>query len=211
MSVDELWEIHEEISKLLKVKMLAETKTLERRLITLRPAEVDRRSIRARWELQNDRVIARAQLQAKQGDDQIKMQVQNQKLIENREAHQEGSGAAKPEGRSGDPFASAAGQRRGAPVQPEGAAAGRDAMKAGDRVKLTDAAASRLMNAYYQRGVVDWRKRRGTLHHVKLNKVEAMVFWDGRSSMEVMPIKYLELEKIGEPAPYGGTDYIFAP
>jgi hypothetical protein len=82
MSVDELWEIHEEISKLLKVKMLAETKTLERRLITLRPAEVDRRSIRARWELQNDRVIARAQLQAKQGDDQIKMQVQNQKLIE---------------------------------------------------------------------------------------------------------------------------------
>ena len=78
-------------------------------------------------------------------------------------------------------------------------------MKAGDRVKLTDAAASRLMNAYYQRGVVDWRKRRGTLHHVKLNKVEAMVFWDGRSSMEVMPIKYLELEKIGEPAHAGVT------
>ena len=38
-----------------------------------------------------------------------------------------------------------------------------------------------------------------------------MVFWDGRSSMEVMPIKYLELEKIGEPVPYGGKDYIFAP
>ena len=77
-------------------------------------------------------------------------------------------------------------------------------MKAGDRVKLTDAAASRLMNAYYRRGVVDWRKRRGTLHHVKLNKVEAVVFWDGRSSMEVVPIKYLELEKIGEPARTAG-------
>jgi hypothetical protein len=83
-------------------------------------------------------------------------------------------------------------------------------MKAGDRVKLTDAAASRLMNAYYRRGVVDWRKRRGTLHHVKLNKVEAMVFWDGRSSMEVVPIKYLELDKFGEPTPCGGTDYIIA-
>jgi hypothetical protein len=110
MSVDALWEIHEEISKLLKVKMLAETKTLESRLIILRPAEVDRRSIRARCELQNDRRIGQAQLQ------------------------------------------------------------GCDAMKAGDRVKLTDAAASRLMNAYHRRGVLDWRKRRGTLHHVKLTR-----------------------------------------
>jgi DNA-binding protein H-NS len=41
MSVDELWEIHEEISKLLKVKMLAETKTLERRLNGLRPYSGD--------------------------------------------------------------------------------------------------------------------------------------------------------------------------
>ena len=217
MSVDELWEIHEEISKLLAAKMLAEKKMIERQLISLRHAEVDRRSIRARWELQNDCVIAQAQLQAKQGDDQIKMQVQNQTLIQNREAHQaSGHATATPEGRSGDPVASDAGQRHGAPAgrrQPEGAAAGRkaDAIKAGDRVKLTDAAASRLMNAYYRRGVVDWRKRRGTLHHVKLNKVEAVVFWDGRSSMEVVPIKYLELEKIGEPAPYGGTDYIIPP
>jgi hypothetical protein len=157
MSVDELWEIHEEISKLLEAKMHAEKEKLELRLISVHAAQV-----------------------------------------------------------AGDPVASAAGQRRGAPAggrQPEGAAAGRkaDAMKAGDRVKLTDAAASRLMNAYYRRCVVDWRKRRGTLHHVRLNKVEAVVFWDGRSSMEVVPIKYLELEKIGEPPLYGGTDYIIAP
>jgi len=38
MSVDELWEIHEEISKLLEAKMLAEKKMLERRLIDLHAA-----------------------------------------------------------------------------------------------------------------------------------------------------------------------------
>ena len=41
MSVDELWEIHEEISKLLEAKMLAEKKMLERRLIDLHPAKID--------------------------------------------------------------------------------------------------------------------------------------------------------------------------
>ena len=41
MSVDELWGIHEEISKLLKARMLAEKKKLERQLISLHPAEVD--------------------------------------------------------------------------------------------------------------------------------------------------------------------------
>jgi DNA-binding protein H-NS len=41
MSVDELWEIHEEISKLLEAKILAEKKMLERRLISLHPAKTD--------------------------------------------------------------------------------------------------------------------------------------------------------------------------
>jgi DNA-binding protein H-NS len=40
MSVDELWEIHEEISKLLEAKMLAEKKMLERRLSSL-PAKLN--------------------------------------------------------------------------------------------------------------------------------------------------------------------------
>jgi hypothetical protein len=40
MSVDELWEIHEEISKLLEAKMLAEKKKLELRLIELHPAKI---------------------------------------------------------------------------------------------------------------------------------------------------------------------------
>ena len=40
MSIDELWEIHEEISKLLEAKMLAEKKIIERRLIELHPAKI---------------------------------------------------------------------------------------------------------------------------------------------------------------------------
>ena len=36
LSIDELWELHEEISKLLKSKMLAEKKRLEERLSKLR-------------------------------------------------------------------------------------------------------------------------------------------------------------------------------
>ena len=41
MSVEELWEIYEEISKLLEAKMLAEKKMLERRLGGL-PAKTER-------------------------------------------------------------------------------------------------------------------------------------------------------------------------
>ena len=42
MSVEELWEIYEELSKLLEAKMLAEKKVLERRLDSLHPAKTDR-------------------------------------------------------------------------------------------------------------------------------------------------------------------------
>jgi len=41
MSVEELWEIYEELSKLLEAKMLAEKEKLERRLNSLHPAEID--------------------------------------------------------------------------------------------------------------------------------------------------------------------------
>ena len=41
MSVDELWEIYEDISKLLEAKMLAEKKMLEGRLNSLPPAKTD--------------------------------------------------------------------------------------------------------------------------------------------------------------------------
>ena len=42
MSVDELWEIHEDISKRLEAKILAEKKKLELRLNSLHPAKTDR-------------------------------------------------------------------------------------------------------------------------------------------------------------------------
>ncbi len=42
MSVDELWEIHEEISTRLEAKMLAKRKMLELRLNRLHPAKTDR-------------------------------------------------------------------------------------------------------------------------------------------------------------------------
>jgi DNA-binding protein H-NS len=41
MSVDELWEIHEDISKALEATILAEKKKLERRLNSLQPAKTD--------------------------------------------------------------------------------------------------------------------------------------------------------------------------
>jgi hypothetical protein len=41
MSVEELWEIYEEISKLLEAKMLAEKKELERQLNSLRPPKLN--------------------------------------------------------------------------------------------------------------------------------------------------------------------------
>jgi DNA-binding protein H-NS len=42
MSVEELWGIYDEISKLLEVKMLADKRMLEQRLISLRPATAGR-------------------------------------------------------------------------------------------------------------------------------------------------------------------------
>jgi DNA-binding protein H-NS len=47
MSVEELWGIHEEVSKLLEAKMRAEKKILEQRLISLHPAALaDRLKVR---------------------------------------------------------------------------------------------------------------------------------------------------------------------
>jgi len=46
ISVEELWEIYEEISKRLEAKLLAEREMLERRLASLHPADIDR--LRAR-------------------------------------------------------------------------------------------------------------------------------------------------------------------
>jgi len=49
MSVDELWEIHEKISKLLEAKMLAEKKMLEVRLSSWHPARIDLKARRPKF------------------------------------------------------------------------------------------------------------------------------------------------------------------
>jgi DNA-binding protein H-NS len=46
MSVEELWAIYEEISKLLETRLLAEKNMLEGRLSSLRPAKTDRKTRR---------------------------------------------------------------------------------------------------------------------------------------------------------------------
>jgi hypothetical protein len=54
----------------------------------LKASELLQKDQHKQWELENERQIAMAQLQAKAGDAEGKLQIQNQKAIENREAHQ---------------------------------------------------------------------------------------------------------------------------
>jgi DNA-binding protein H-NS len=42
MSINELWNVYEEISQVLKAKMVAEKETLEHRLVSMKPALTDR-------------------------------------------------------------------------------------------------------------------------------------------------------------------------
>ena len=51
-------------------------------------ADLEQKDRHKTWELNNQKEIERIKLQAKAGDEQAKMQVQNQKAMENREAHQ---------------------------------------------------------------------------------------------------------------------------
>ena len=51
-------------------------------------AELQQKDRHKTWELNNQKEIERIKLQAKAGDEQAKMQVQNQKAMESREAHQ---------------------------------------------------------------------------------------------------------------------------
>ena len=54
----------------------------------LKMAELEQRDNHKKMELLNQQAIERMKLNAKQGDQQAKMVVQNEKLMENREAHQ---------------------------------------------------------------------------------------------------------------------------
>jgi hypothetical protein len=40
----------------------------------------------------------------------------------------------------------------------------------------------------------DWTPRRGVVERVTANKANVVVLWDGRKSMDVVPIRSVELE-----------------
>jgi hypothetical protein len=56
--------------------------------LAVKQQELAQKDTHKKWELENERQIKAAELRAKQGDDQVKVQVQNQKAMESREAHQ---------------------------------------------------------------------------------------------------------------------------
>jgi hypothetical protein len=64
-------------------------------------------------------------------------------------------------------------------------------IKRGDRVKLTARAA-----AFNNRcpGKFDWTDRRGVVERITANKANAIVLWDGRKSVDDLPIRSIELE-----------------
>jgi len=61
-----------------------------------------------------------------------------------------------------------------------------------DRVKLTARAAAVFNNK--RPSMSDWTARRGVVERVTANKANVVVLWDGRKSMDVVPIRSVELE-----------------
>jgi hypothetical protein len=62
-----------------------------------------------------------------------------------------------------------------------------------DRVKLTARAAA-VFNNNKRPSMFDWTARRGVVERVTANKANAVVLWDGRTSLDVVPIRCVELE-----------------
>jgi len=63
-------------------------------------------------------------------------------------------------------------------------------IKRGDRVKLTASVAA----AFNNRKRIDWTDRRGVVERITNSKAAAMVLWDGRKSLDGVPIRSIELE-----------------
>ena len=66
-------------------------------------------------------------------------------------------------------------------------------IKRGDRIKLTSRAAA-AFNNNMRPGQLDWTDRRGVVERVTANKANVVVLWDGRTSLDVVPIRCVELE-----------------
>ena len=66
-------------------------------------------------------------------------------------------------------------------------------MKRGDRVKLT-ARVAVAFNNNRRPGQLDWIHRRGVVERISANKAFAIVLWDGRKSIDDVPIRSVEPE-----------------
>ena len=66
-------------------------------------------------------------------------------------------------------------------------------IKRGDRVKLTARVAAAFNNNWCP-GKFDWTDRRGVVERITANKANAIVLWDGRKSVDDLPIRSIELE-----------------
>jgi hypothetical protein len=65
--------------------------------------------------------------------------------------------------------------------------------KRGDRVKLTARVAA-AFNNNRRPGKLAWTDRRGVVERITTNKANAVVLWDGRKSVDDVPIRSIELE-----------------
>ena len=63
-------------------------------------------------------------------------------------------------------------------------------IKQGDKVKLTARAAATFNSRRGGKSV--WTDRRGVVLRIATNKANAVVLWDGRMSMEYLPIRAIE-------------------
>jgi hypothetical protein len=68
----------------------------------------------------------------------------------------------------------------------------------GDRVTLTKRAAVSL-NHNMHPGRIDWRGRRGVIGRISRSG-EAFVLWDGRRSLDPMPLRWLVLVEAADAA-----------
>jgi len=59
---------------------------------------------------------------------------------------------------------------------------------------MKDDAADRMHNSSLHKSAFSWRDRRGVVHHVTNNGREAVVYWDGRRSADLVPLKFVEPE-----------------
>jgi hypothetical protein len=65
----------------------------------------------------------------------------------------------------------------------------------GDRITLTKRGAASLNNNMHP-GRVDWRGRRGVIG--RISRSEAFVLWDGRRSLDPVPLRWLVLAAAAE-------------